>query len=840
MGIYAILRHEPLSTTVRWSKAGILILLAVLPCLIVAAQQTSASATNNLQAAEALLQQGRLDDARAAVQAELRRKPSSVEAYNLLAIIESEQQDFTSAIASLQKALQLAPNSVKTYNNLGNVFIAEKRPDLAEKAFRNGLRLDQQNRDGNYNLGTLLLARGHPAEAILYFERVRPPDRETRFELVRAYLETKRTAEALRMATALSSENQGDVRLHFSLGVLLASRGQNKAALLELEKADVLAPNTFQILFNLGQACLLDGQYSRAELQLNRALKVKPDSVETLYLLAQSRWKQSQPLDALDFLVRARRLAPDNTDIILLMAQIGIAQGYFADAIPLLQKGLEIAPQRTDLRSALGESYFKADQIEKAIDEFQKVVADQPSMRAYAFLGLSHIYLGQFDAAKQDFHNGLRLDPHSSFCLFNLGYIAVRQGDTASATETFLKVLQSDPDFPDALLELANIRIEANQYPQAEELLKRYIRVSRNPGSGYYKLAVVERKLHNSAEADRYLARFQELSRNPAPTSYLYEDLFNYLDQRDQLSAPAREQQDLAALLEQAKKHPDQPEILYMLAQAYLQAGSLDEARNTVAQLDHARADDARTLVGAGALFARYHLYDDAIPQFQAALQADPASDDAKVDLATALFRKAQYAQALDAAQQVSAQERSDDAWLALVADIYAHLGDTSRAAQMFRNAVEHSPDNDQNYLSLAMLQFRQNDAAAAKRTLLQGQARMPASGKILWGLGVSAVMEGSTAAAARLFGRALDLLPEWSASYSMLGVFYYQTGQTAKAKEMLDRFKNSSVGGLDVNKIEQTLAAAPQVTAAPDDPLPLAKRQQLLQIAQVLVDGTL
>ena len=38
-----------------------------------------------------------------------------------------------------------------------------------------------------------------------------------------------------------------------------------------------------------------------------------------------------------------------------------------------------------------------------------------------------------------------------------------------------------------------------------------------------------------------------------------------------------------------------------------------------------------------------------------------------------------------------------------------------------------------------------------------------------------------------------MDLLPEWPGSYSTLGVFYFQTGQIAKAKEVLDRFKNSN-----------------------------------------------
>src|SRR2546427_11161714 len=94
------------------------------------------------------------------------------------------------------------------------------------KEFRTVLRLDPANRDGNYNLGLILMVRGHPAEAIIHFQRVRPPNVQTRFSLIRAFLQARRTAEGLKAATELSAKNKDDVQLHFTLGVLLASERQ--------------------------------------------------------------------------------------------------------------------------------------------------------------------------------------------------------------------------------------------------------------------------------------------------------------------------------------------------------------------------------------------------------------------------------------------------------------------------------------------------------------------------------------------------------------------------------------------------------------------------------------
>lgn len=809
-------------------------------CPIGVAQQSVSKNSSDFPQIEALLQQGRIEEAKSTLLDELKRNPSSVAGYNLLGIIESNQRDYSDALAAFQKALQLAPRSTKTHVNLGNTYVALKKIDLAEKEFRTVLRLEPTNRDGNYNLGVLLMAKGSPAEAIPFFDRVRPANPATKMNLIRAYLETKRTPEALRMANALSVESKDDVQVHFSLGILLASEKQYKAAQLELEKADALQPGTFEILYNLGQVLLRSGDNAKAELTLTQALKLKPDSPETLYLLAQTYSNQSRPLDALDQLVRAHKIAPENTDVIFLMAQVTISQNYFEDAIPLLESGLQIAPQRSDLRAALGESYFMSGKVDHAIEEFKKLIEVEPSARSYAFLGLSYRHLGRFDEARQYFQQGLKLEPHNNLCLFNLGFIAERQGDAAAAESMFQEILRSNPDYPDALLELANLRIAGKKFSDAEDLLRRYVRVSRDPATGYYKLAMVERSLHDTASADRDLSVFQTLSKDAAPGPYPYEHLFDYLDNRSKLDSKSRAQLDIAELTDQIKKHPDQPEDLYLLAEAYLKSGKVDEAKDAIRQLDQISSGDFRTLTGVGVLLAKYHLYDAAIQHFQQALKANPGSDGVIFDLANAYFRRGLYPQALDTAQQISEEGRKDDAYLALMGDIYAHLGESARAEEIFRDAITRNPDNDQDYLQLSLLEFRENNVSSAKQTLEKGQARIPASGKIAWGLGIASVLEGNTPRAAEQFERSVELLPEWPGSYSTLGVFYFQTGQIDKAKEVLNRFKSSSASGLDVNRIEQVLAQAPETSPAPNEPMSAANRQQLLQLALALADKTL
>ncbi len=842
IALYAAWRLMKTAVMTTAKLVCVLALCILIPeSMRICGQQKPKASSDDFSEAKTLLAQHRLSEATTAVLDRLKQHPSSVEGYNLLGIIESNQQDYAAAAASFQKALTLNPRSTRTHNNLGNLYVSQRRGDLAESEFRTALRNDSANSEANYSLGVLLLMKGSPASAIAHFERVHPITPEARFNLVRAYLQAKRTRDALRVAAELSEQSKNEVSVHFSLGVLLASEKLYKPAQLELERADALQPETFEILYNLGQALLRNGYSTKSQVVLSRALKLKPESPEAMYLLAQAYTNQSRPLDALDVLVRAHKLAPQNVDVIFLMAHVSMSQNYYEDAIPLLQSGLQIAPQRADLLAALGESYFMAGKVEKAIDQFNRLLEIDHSARSFAFLGLSYRNLGRFNEAKQYFQQGLTLDPQNSMCLFNMGFILERQGDAAGAESYFQQALQSNPEFPDALLELANMRIAAMKFSEAEELLRKYVRVSRDPAAGYYKLAMVERSLHETAAANRDLNVFKNLSKRSSAEPLPYEHLFDYLDNRSRLDRGARAELDVATLLEQVKTHPDQPQDLYLLAEAYLRAGNLEDARNTIVQLDQISADDYRTLAGTGVLLARYHLYDDAIRHFQTALAINPNSDEVKFDLANAYFRKPAYQQALQTARQVSEPGRKDDAYLTLLADIYVHLGDTAQAATLLRDAIDRNPDNDQNYLSLALIQLRAQDIDGAQNTLSRGKSRIPASGKLYWGLGLASAMRGQTSQAAQQLQRAIELLPEWGGGYSTLGVFYYQIGQIDKAREVLNRFKGSSASGsLDVAAIEQQLDQSSSAPAKTGEVMTAESKEQFLQFALSLADKTL
>ena len=139
---------------------------------------------------------------------------------------------------------------------------------------------------------------------------------------------------------------------------------------------------------------------------------------------------------------------------------------------PCLNRDFRSLRSASDLLAALGESYFMAGKVDKAIEEFKKLLEIEPPLARTHFLGSPIATWGGSMRQSNTFSRVLKLDPHNSLCLFNLGFIAERQGDAAGAEALFPAGTSIQSRFPDALLELANLRIAAKKLRRRAELLK--------------------------------------------------------------------------------------------------------------------------------------------------------------------------------------------------------------------------------------------------------------------------------------------------------------------------------------------------------------------------------
>ena len=834
-------KNSLLASLFRFRFLGFLLFLACCSYSQVnppARAHSPATADSDFGEAKRLFVQGSFDKAAAAAKRGLEHSPRNVAGLNLLGVIYHHQGNYSDAITILQQALTVSPHSVDTLNNLGTSYAAQGKTDAAERMFRQTLLLDRGNPIANHNLGLILLGRNRPKEAILYFSRVHSPDVATRLDLIRAYFIARMIHTGLATAEKISQRLPKDTRVHFTLGVLLGSNRQYTQAVREFELANALQPQTFDILHDLGQAYVLSSQPAKAQQPLSEALQLRPDSANTLYLLAHAAADMQKDVDALDLLVRARKIAPNDTDVLFLMARLSMKQSFFEDAIQLLNEGVQIDPQRADFHAALGDSYFTVGKVDKALQEFKTLVSLDPSPRSFAFMGLCYRHLGQYEKAKTYLNESLKAAPRNLPALFNLGVIAKKQGDLAQAEQFWARALRIDSTYPDVLLELGSLKMEQKKFDEAIPLLRRCTQVSQKPAQAYYKLALAERGSHQMEAAARDMSVFQTLSKNPQPGPYPLQHFFDYLERRNTLSPEQQKESDLQELQAEVQQNPDRPRGLFLLAEAFLKLGRTADAMQVIKRLDEVSGFDFRTELSVGVLLGRFHLYEAAVQHFEAAIKANPASDDARYNLAEAYLRSDRYQDALDSLLQLTPEAQKDSSCLALLGDVYAHLGRTTDAARALQQAIANSPDNDRYYVSLAVEQLRAGDVERAKRTVGDGLSRIPDSGVLYWAAGLVAVVEGNARKAESYLAKAVDLMPWSQTAFASLGVFYYEAGRIPEARETLQRYTEMfPQAALDVQKINATLDAASGTATSQQesDVLSPAARQEFYELALVL-----
>ena len=100
----------------------------------------SATKSQELAPAEALLQQGQVAEAKSSTLEYLRQHPSSVDGYNLLGIISSNARDYEGALDAFQHAVKLNPSSPKSHNNLANLYAAASDRSIMRSRRRLGPR----------------------------------------------------------------------------------------------------------------------------------------------------------------------------------------------------------------------------------------------------------------------------------------------------------------------------------------------------------------------------------------------------------------------------------------------------------------------------------------------------------------------------------------------------------------------------------------------------------------------------------------------------------------------------------------------------------------------------
>lgn len=258
-----------------------------------------------IEMAQRLLQQNRLDEARAIYQALCTPGQQDADLWLNYAILCRKSGYYEQALAASNQARLLRDDYALAYHVHGSVQQCLGAMEEAMENYRRALVLQPSFAETHYLLGNALQMTGRAEQAAVSYRNA--------IDLRPDYLE------------ALGN-----------LGAVLMNLHRYDEAQACLQQASQLCPQSVQILCNLGDLALVRDNLDKAESLACSAIKLKPEFVDAHVLLSKVYRKRGDYDRVLECMERARVIQPDNEFIIGSIAEIHEMRGEFDKARELL------------------------------------------------------------------------------------------------------------------------------------------------------------------------------------------------------------------------------------------------------------------------------------------------------------------------------------------------------------------------------------------------------------------------------------------------------------------------------------------------------------------------
>ena len=269
---------------------------------------------------------------------------------------------------------------------------------------------------------------------------------------------------------------------HYNLGVLLADKGDLKAAERELSEAAKLAPNAEDVVVALSEVRRRADDAAGAIDALQTFVKQNPDAKVAPIALITALREGGQVKQAIE---QAQRVLVYHSNDPFALSELALAN------------------------VDLGE----LDTAELLIDEALK--SDDKSAVAERAAGLVSLRKGDDAIAFKHFQHASELDPKDTTARLNTGTVLLEAGVYDKAAQEFRAVLDVEPESTDAMLGLAAARRgqgkrdDQSGYLDAEKLLKGILdREPKNLDATFNLAILYTDYLKRPADATPLLQRF--------------------------------------------------------------------------------------------------------------------------------------------------------------------------------------------------------------------------------------------------------------------------------------------------------------------------------------------
>jgi Flp pilus assembly protein TadD len=330
-----------------------------------------------------LIQNDRLPEAEKELNSILRVTPDLPVALNLLGTIRAKQNRLLEAETLFLRALKKDDKFTGARMNLVYLYLLKRAPDKAILQLKEVLAVEPENAEALVILGDTYLAKNDLANAeenYLNALQGKLDNAGALFGLAqisRLKGETKEPAIYLNRVAALIADSKSPEFLYkFALEAMRANMfDEAKSA---LQRAVELRPKEPSYLLALGIAWLRKTDLFEAEKLFRRVLELQPGNAQAQLHLGYVLLIQKKPAEARVWLEKSLRSGAAIPEVPYYLGLVAQEQGDDSRAIALFQRAVQILPSYALPRIALGSTYLRLKDYEKARQELETAVKLDP------------------------------------------------------------------------------------------------------------------------------------------------------------------------------------------------------------------------------------------------------------------------------------------------------------------------------------------------------------------------------------------------------------------------------------------------------------------------------
>ncbi|MGA2745715.1 MAG: tetratricopeptide repeat protein [Candidatus Sulfotelmatobacter sp.] len=455
----------------------------------------------------------------------------------------------------------------------------------------------------------------------------------------------------------------------------------------------------------------------------------------------------------------------------------------YSCAIEAFRAGLLLEPDSAELSYLLGLTLYTNGDPKAAITPLQQSIPRMPTaVEPHLLLAAAFEELRLRDKAKAEYEAAIQVDPHSTKALSGLSKLFLADGNYSAV----IGLLRSAALDEALTMDLAHAYVETHMLDQAAQILVQALRMS--PSS--LRLTNALSTVYVNQEHFREAVQVAEKSVRLHPDSMEAQSLYLRVLVLDREMDTAR---PLAKKL--LATHPHDFEVLYLNGMLEREAGQYNTARQNLEEAVTLNPTHFQARYDLGIVLAELKDPAGAKVQLEKALALGAGSNESQVRyrLAGVLRTLGENEQAEEQAKITAErlQEEADQR-LAVVkaeeAEVALKTGNPQKAAALYREAVEATPNDALLNYKLAMALDRIGDTAAEQVALQQVVKIDPTFALAHNQLGYLASRDGDFTSAVEQFRATVQFAPGYAEGWVNLAAALGMESQLPEALEAITR----------------------------------------------------